>query len=91
MIKSLLLLIKMYVFAYSFLCVGMHVLCVACTLRSEHNLQEPVLSHHVDPRASAQVVRFGSKHLYLLCLFSGLSVPDLKVEIVVFGRPQHLT
>ena len=42
-------------------CITKHV------WRSEDNLQEWVLSfHHVDPREQTQVVRLGSKCLYLL-------------------------
>lgn len=70
MIKSLLLLIKFYVSIYLFIFMCGHVCAMACVLRSEHNLQEPVLSHHVGPRAWTQVVRLGSKLLYLLYLFS---------------------
>lgn len=72
----------------SFVCVAGHL--PQCTWESEENLEQSVLSFHlVDPRDRTQIVRLGSKHLYLLSPFTGPkfqlleSIP--KVSIVL-GR-----
>lgn len=50
-----------YLFVY---CMH-HGMCVyKCS--SEDNLEDLVLSYHMNPRDQTQVIRIGSEHLYLL-------------------------
>lgn len=57
-------LLGAYVCVY--MCVYIHTGGLACMGKSEDILQKSVLLfHHVGPRDQTQVVRFGSKHLYL--------------------------
>lgn len=66
----------MYVTVYVYMNVcGVHT--TVLMQRSEDNLQELALFYHVGPRNQIQVVRLGSKYLYLLSQLGPYT--DLKV------------
>lgn len=47
-------------------------------------MQELVLFYHVDPRDQTQVVRLGSKYLYVLTHFTGPKKKEIFIDCIYF-------